>query len=101
MSPKAWRRTGIALSIVWLLAAGYTANSAGLHKGDFAVRDFRACIENSQSPGNANGACLDQFTRDYTNAIQGHWQQALTAGLLPIALAWLLVYGLAALRRRT
>ncbi|HWF63339.1 MAG TPA: hypothetical protein VN685_01870 [Rhizomicrobium sp.] len=100
MSPKRWRRAGIGLSIVWLLAAGYWANSAGLHRGDFAMTQYRACIENSVNPGNASGGCLEQFTRDYTTAIKGHWRQALMVGIIPIPLAWLLVYGLTGLRRR-
>jgi hypothetical protein len=94
---KTWRRMGIALSIVWLLAAGYWANSAGLHKGDFAVTQFRACIVNASDPGNAGGGCVDQFDKDYAQAIKGHLQQGLMAGIVPVLLAWLLVYGL---RRR-
>jgi len=95
-----WRRTGIALSVIWLLAGGYAGNSMGLHKGDFAVRQFRACVENSSNPGNAGGECLDQFDKDYTTAIKDHWWYGLALGIIPIPLAWILAYGLTGMRRR-
>ena len=100
MSRKAWRRSGIALSIVWFLAAGYAVNSAGLHRGDFAMTQYRACLINSPNPGNASGGCLEQFTRNYTTAIRGHFRDGLLAGILPILAAWGLAYGLAGTRRR-
>lgn len=100
MRLSGWQRVGIAVSVVWLLAGGYWGNSAGLHKGDFAVRQFRMCMENSPSPGNASGACLDQFVKDYTGAIKDHWRDALQVGLVPIPIAWLLAIGLVRRRRR-
>lgn len=99
MRSKGWRRVGIALSIVWLLAGGYWANSRALHKGDFAVREFAACLEDSPSPGNASGVCLNQFDRDYAGAIKDHWRDALIVGIVPILAAWLFVFGLARRRR--
>jgi hypothetical protein len=100
MRSKGWRRVGIGLSIVWLLAGGYWANSRALHKGDFAVRQFAVCLEGSSNPGNAGGPCLDQFTRDYTHAIKDHWRDALIVGIVPIPIAWLLVYGVIGWTRR-
>jgi hypothetical protein len=97
---KRWRRIGIGLSIVWFLAAGYWGNSMGLHKGDFAVTQFDRCMENSANPGNASGVCLTQFQKGYSEAIKDHWRDALIAGIVPIPLAWLLVYGLIGLVRR-
>ena len=100
MSLRGWRRVGIVLSLVWLLAAGYWANSRGLHKGDFAVRQFSVCLENSRNPGNASGACLDQFDKDYAGAIKDHWRDALLIGVVPVLVAWLLIFGLTGLARR-
>lgn len=100
MRPKTWRRGGVVLSLIWLLAGGYWGNSAGLHKGDFAVKQFRVCMENSATPGNASGGCLERFERNYAEATRGHWQQALMVGIVPIPVAWLLVYGLIGLARR-
>jgi hypothetical protein len=99
MSLRGWRRVGVALSVVWLLAGGYWANSRALHKGDFAVTEFTACMANSSNPGNASGACLGQFDKDYAGAIKDHWRDALMVGIIPILAAWLLVYGLARRRR--
>ena len=101
MGKKGWRRVGIALSIVWFLGAGYWGNSTALHRGDFAMVQYRACLINSSNPGNASGGCVEQFTKDYTTAIKGHLQLGLEVGLLPLAIAWLLVYGLIGLKRRT
>ena len=101
MSQKGWRRAGIALSIVWLLAGSFYGNTLGLHRGDFAMTQYRACLINSANPGNASGGCLEQFTRDYTTAIKGHLQQGLMVGIGPILVAWLLAYGLMARRRRS
>jgi len=100
MSLSGWRRVGVVLSVVWLLVGGYWGNSMGLHKGDFAVRQFTVCMENSGSPNNASGVCLDQFDKDYAAAIKDHWREALLVGIVPIPVAWLLVYGLMGLVRR-
>src|SRR5579863_8618609 len=59
MCVKTWRRVGVVLSFVWLLVGGYWGNSAGLHRGDFAVKQFIVCMENSATPGNASGVCLE------------------------------------------
>jgi hypothetical protein len=100
MGLKGWKRVGVAVSVVWLLAGGYWGNSRGLHKGDFAVRQFAVCMENSSNPGDASGVCLDQFDKDYAGAIKDHWRDALIVGIVPIPVAWLLVYGLMGLARR-
>jgi len=100
MRIKTWRRVGVTLSFVWLLVGGYWGNSAGLHRGDFAVKQFTVCMENSATPGNASGVCLDQFERDYAEAIKDHWREALITAIVPIPVAWLLVYGLIGLVRR-
>jgi hypothetical protein len=100
MGSRGWTRVGVVLSVVWLLAGGYWGNSRGLHKGDFAVTQFTLCMANSRSPDNASGACLDQFDRDYAQAIKDHWRDALIVGVVPIPVAWLLVYGLMGLVRR-
>lgn len=42
MRLSGWQRVGVALSVVWLLLGGYWGNSAGLHRGDFAVTQFTA-----------------------------------------------------------
>ena len=97
---KRRRRIGVGLSLVWLLAGGYWANSTGLHKGDFAVSQFALCVENSGNPGSAAGRCLTQFDKDYPEAIRYHWRNALMVGVVPIPVAWLLVYGLSGLVRR-
>ena len=100
MGLSGWQRVGVVLSVVWLLVGGYWGNSMGLHKGDFAVTQFTVCMENSGSPDNASGVCLDQFDKDYAGAIKDHWREALIVGIVPIPVAWLLVYGLIGLARR-
>ncbi|HEX4105586.1 MAG TPA: hypothetical protein VHX92_05090 [Rhizomicrobium sp.] len=95
-----WKRIGIVLSVVWFLAGGYWGNSMGLHKGDFAVTQFDLCLENSANPGNASGECLTQFEKGYSEAIKDHWWEGLIMGIVPIPVAWLLVYGLIGLARR-
>ena len=100
MRLKTWRRVGVVLSVVWLLVGGYWGNSVGLHRGDFAVTQFTVCMENSGTPANASGVCLNQFDKDYAEAIEDHWREALTVGIVPIPVAWLLVYSLIRLVRR-
>jgi hypothetical protein len=100
MHLKTWPRVGVVLSAVWLLVGGYWANSAELHRGDFAVTQFAVCMENSGTPGNASGVCLNQFDKDYAGAIKDHWREALIVGIVPIPVAWLLVYGLIGFVRR-
>jgi hypothetical protein len=100
MGLSGWKRVGVVLSVVWLLAGGYWGDSRGLHKGDFAVTQFTLCMENSRSPDNASGVCLDQFDKDYAGAIKDHWREALMVGIVPIPVVWLLVHGLMGLARR-
>jgi hypothetical protein len=100
MRISGWKRVGVAVSVVWLLAGGYWGNSMGLHRGDFAVAQFAVCLENSENPGNASGVCLDQFDKNYAEAIKDHWRQALIVGIAPIPVAWLLIYGLVGLMRK-
>jgi hypothetical protein len=95
-----WQRVGVVFSVVWLLVGGYWGNSVGLHRGDFAVIQFTVCMENSRNPGNASGVCLDQFDKHYAEAIKDHWREALIVGIVPIPVAWVLVYGLIGLVRR-
>jgi hypothetical protein len=95
-----WQRIGIGLSVVWFLAGGYWADNMALHKGDFAVPQFARCLENSENPGNASGVCLTQFQKDYSAAIKNHWRDAFIVGIVPIPVAWLLVYGAIGLTRR-
>jgi hypothetical protein len=95
-----WQRIGVGLSFVWFLGGGYWGNSMGLHKGDFAVTQFDLCMENSSNPGNASGTCLTQFQKDYSGAIKGHWSEAFIMAIIPIPVAWLLVYGLMRVARR-
>jgi hypothetical protein len=91
MRQKRWRRAGITLSIVWLVAAGYWGLNSGLHKGDFAVRQFTLCMENSAHPGDARGQCLARFDKDYPEAIQYRWWRALVAGVMPMSIGWFLM----------
>jgi len=100
MRQKKWRRWGIALSTLWLLAAGYWGLNTGLHKGDFAATRFDLCVENSRHPENAGGKCLIRFEHDYPQAIQSRWWRALIAGVVPIPIAWFLVYGFARIGAR-
>lgn len=100
MHPKKWRRAGIALSIIWLLSAGYWGLDSGLHRGDFAAAQFALCMENSSHPGDASGPCLARFDKDYPDAIKYRWWRALAAGIAPVGIAWLLAYGLNGRRRR-
>jgi hypothetical protein len=91
-----WQRIGVVVSVVWALYGLYQGNEYGLHQGDWAVNVQKLCWEQK---GADLSVCDAQFSRNWSEAIQYHWQYAFIFSLAPIPLGWLSVYGLLKLVR--
>lgn len=96
MRLNGWQRVGIVASIFWALGGAFWGNEIGLHEGDTAEAIEHIC---AAEPHADLDACMRQFDKDWTAAIQYHWYYAAFVGLVPIPLAWLFVYGIARLVR--
>jgi hypothetical protein len=102
-----WARIGIVLSVVWMIGGGLWGNSIGIDAlGANVVAVHRRCLEQRSIQPDGSipkdtdwGPCSAAFMRDYPPAVAGHWWYAAAFAFIPIPIAWLIVYGLAALVR--
>ena len=102
-----WQRRGIVLSVVWLLVGGVWGNPIGLDElGAGVIAAHRRCLaERSIQPDGTIpkdtdwGPCSAAFERDYPTAVKDHWWYAAGFALIPIPIAWLVVYGFVVLFR--
>jgi hypothetical protein len=94
-------RIGIVLSIVWALGAGLYNYTAHLTRAeDMSSLDYRNC-ENaketaSEFPELKNfdfGDCAAKAAQTYDYWSQWKWSGAVLFALVPIPIAWLVVYG--------
>jgi hypothetical protein len=93
-----WQRVGIVLSIIWAIGGGLWGNDLGLQQGDWVVSRLVRCYEAHSV--NLMQWCSSDFGRDYSEAIKYHLHYAVIVALVPIPLAWLVVYGFIGLWRR-
>jgi hypothetical protein len=92
-----WQRIGIVLSVVWVIGGGLWGNAIAIRDGGAtAETEFGLCLD---KPNHNYDACSQTFAKDYAKGVAGHWYAAAFIGLVPIPIAWLLVYGLIALVR--
>jgi hypothetical protein len=94
-----WQRIGIVLSVLWFFVAGFWGNRIALEDlGAGVVATYRLCLERSIQPDD-DTKCNAAFMRDYPAAVESHWWYAAGFALIPIPIAWLVVYGFVALFR--
>jgi hypothetical protein len=102
-----WLGIGIALSIAWFIVGALWINPRVIDVlGGPATIRFRQCLDarSVQSDGTKPrdtdlAPCSATFNRDYERDISNHWIYALAYALVPIAIAWLIAWGLFALTR--
>jgi hypothetical protein len=104
-----WQRIGVVLSILWFFVGGFLGNQEAIREGaDPAIAIYGMCMDAAHGRENNNpkydvAAALDECGREFikndTAWTADHWYVALFVGLVPIPLAWLLVWGLISLYR--
>jgi hypothetical protein len=102
-----WQRIGIVASILWLVAGGLWINSLVIDDlGKFVVAAYSRCPESrsiqpdGSIPADTDwGPCNRKFNADWPVALKNHWTITAAYTLIPIPLAWLIIYGLVALVR--
>jgi hypothetical protein len=82
-----WQRIGIVLSVVWILVGA-------LWGWMFATADYRSCVVMASSV-----ETLDFCNRYHRWVFDTAWVYSLLVALVPIPIAWLLVYGVSYLVR--
>jgi hypothetical protein len=102
-----WQCFGIILTVVWAIISFSWANQiaidtlgAGVKAAHTQCLDELSAQPDGRVPTDADWSrCNRAFARDWTPAVTYHWRYAAAFALTPIPFAWLIVYGLIALRR--
>jgi hypothetical protein len=85
-----WQRIGIVLSMLWAVAGGLWGNHIAIKEGSaIPIAHYKWCIS---QPDYDDDECSSTFDEEYAVGVRGHWAFAAMAGLVPIPVAWLLVY---------
>ena len=89
----------LTLAVVWAIVGGLLGRELGVLKGTAAaIENYQRCLA---APNHDAQACHKSFHKQFArNEQNAHWLPAATVGLSPIAVTWLLVWGLVALVRR-
>jgi len=93
-----WRWGALILAVVWAIAGGLLGREFAVRHGLARAMDtYERCLA---TPTHRPEACQKTFRyRSRNNEQRPHWVAAATVGLFPIAIAWLLVWGIIALMR--
>lgn len=95
---------GLVGTICWIVGGGLWINSQVINGlGSPVADEYQRCVESRsvQSDGTVPkdtdwGPCTARFKRDYGPAVADHWFNAAIFTLVPIPLAWLVVFFLVA-----
>src|SRR5215472_92402 len=86
-----WHRIGIVLSMLWAVMGGLWGNHIAIQRGGaIPIAHYKSCIS---QPDYDDDECTAAFDEEYAAGLRDHWAFAvIMAGLIPIPVAWLLVY---------
>ena len=85
-----WQRIGIVLSVVWAALGGLWGNHIAIQQGGAVpIAHYKWCIS---QPNDDDDECSAAFDEEYAVGVRGHWASATMVALIPIPVAWLLVY---------
>ena len=88
-------RLGLAISVVWMIAAG----NAGMHLAVApATEAYRACVE---SKGSGDAECLRNLHLDWEATNGDRISYAALGALVPLPLIWLMAYAIMGGRRHS
>ena len=106
-----WTRIGIVLSVIWAVGGGLWAHQ--LAADDVMRRtglQLDACVSKNKALLHSKGddsepydriwtPCWAEHSKNYVANIEGFWWFVGIMGLVPIPVAWLIVYGLVGIWR--
>ena len=94
-----WRWAAIILAVVWAIAGGVLGREVAVRHGlAKATHNYEKCLAN---PTKRPEACQKSFWHQARRSERRpHWIAAATVGLSPIAIVWLLIWGIMAMVRR-
>jgi hypothetical protein len=85
-----WQRIGIVLSMLWAVVGGLWGNHIDIQEGGaIPIAHYKWCIS---QPDYDDDECSHTFDEEYAAGVRGHWALPAIVGLVPIPVAWLLVY---------
>jgi len=85
-----WQRIGIVLSMLWAGVCGLWGNRIAIQEGGAVpIAHYKWCIS---QPDYDDDQCSATFDEEYAVGVRRHWAFAAMTGLVPIPIAWLLVY---------
>ena len=85
-----WQRIGMVLSVVWAALGGLWGNHIAIQQnGAVPIAHYKWCISH---PNYDDDECSAAFDEEYAVGVRGHWASATMVALIPIPVAWLLVY---------
>jgi len=107
MRLNGWQRIGLVLTICWIVGGGLWVNGMVIDAMGANVRselqrclDARSIQPDGTVPKDTDwGLCTRRFDAEFIPAVANHWTYAIVYTLVPIPLAWGLVYALAGLGR--
>jgi hypothetical protein len=88
-----WQRIGVAASALWAIGAGIWDYSLKQHVVDLIDQH---CLRPPTQPAGA----VDTIYCGDTFYVVVHWQPIVALALVPIPVAWLMVYGIVWIFRR-
>lgn len=106
-----WQRIGIILSVIWAIGGGIWGNTMALDEaGKLTSLQLDSCVATNRArlrlkPGESEPydkvwtPCWELHAKNFMHHADGHWYAAAGVGLVPIPIAWLIVYGLVVLGR--
>lgn len=89
-----WHRSGIVLSIVWVLGVGIYQRNAELKRANEAVSSmFAMCVETHLlSADKKSTDCLQETEKNRMIWLEGSWGNVAWLAFLPVLLAWSAVF---------
>ena len=102
MRLNGWVRIGLIASVAWIFIGGYLGNASVIDQArDAVATKSRNCnlYPDGAAPRNSRAECDRQVTAAWDSAVKYHWEAAAVVALVPIPVAWLLVWGLVSLVR--
>ena len=95
-----WQRVGIVASVAWAIGAWiYTTHSFERQAGANSKESIESCVNREMDRGALTGDCVDLAMEGRRLDLLNKNETAAFNALVPIPIAWLLVYGLLGLVR--